>query len=49
MKNLNPGTVVHTFNPKRQRQGDLGVQGLSGTEKFPSREKLKSRHDEPHL
>ena len=27
MKSLGPGKVVHAFNPRRQRQADLWVQG----------------------
>ena len=44
MKSLGPGKVVHTFNPRRQKQADL-IQGQPGTEQVPSKEKLKSRHD----
>ena len=39
-KFLDAGKVVHTFNPRRQRQADLWVQGQPGTEQVPSRESL---------
>ena len=35
MKSLGPDKVMHTFNPRRLRQGDLGVQGQPGTKQIP--------------
>jgi hypothetical protein len=35
MKSLGPGKVVHTFNPRRLRQGDLWVQGQPGSKQVP--------------
>lgn len=35
MKSLGLGKVVHAFNPKRLRQGDLWVQGQPGTKQDP--------------
>jgi hypothetical protein len=35
MKSLGPGKVVHSFNPRRLRQGDLWVQGQPGTKQVP--------------
>jgi hypothetical protein len=39
MKNSGPGKVVHTFNPRRLRQGDIWVQGQPGT-----KASFRSRH-----
>jgi hypothetical protein len=33
MKSLGPGKVVHTFNPRRLRQGDLQIQVILGQSK----------------
>jgi hypothetical protein len=35
MKSLDPDKVVHAFNPRRLRQGDLRVQGQPGTKQVP--------------
>jgi hypothetical protein len=38
MKILGPGKVVQAFNPRRQRQADIQVQGQPGTEQVPNKE-----------
>jgi hypothetical protein len=38
MKSLGPGKVVHAFNPRRLRQGDLWVQGQPGAKQVPDPE-----------
>jgi hypothetical protein len=35
MKSLGPGKVVHTFNPRRLRQGELWVQGQPEIKQVP--------------
>jgi hypothetical protein len=36
IKRFGPGKIVHTFNPKRQRQADLWLQSQPGTEQDPN-------------
>jgi hypothetical protein len=40
IKSLGLDMLVHTFNPRRQRQGDLLVQGQPATEQVSVKEKL---------
>ena len=47
--NLDPGVVVQAFNPRRQLQADLLVQGQPRTEQVLGEEKLKSRCGSTHL
>lgn len=49
MKYFGPGVMVHTFNPRRQRQADLYVQDQPGTEQVLGEEKLKSRRRGGHF
>jgi hypothetical protein len=45
MNSLDPVMMVHTFNPRRQsKQTDLCLQGDSGTEQVPGKERLRSMH-----
>jgi hypothetical protein len=40
MKNLGPGKIVQTFNPRRPKQGDLWVQGKVSLEQYKSQIQL---------
>ena len=42
MKSLSTDKVVHTLNPRKQREADLGAQAKLGTEQVSSKEKLRS-------
>jgi hypothetical protein len=49
MKRFGTGLVVHTFNPRKQRQANHCVQGQPGPEQVLGEEKLKSRSGGTHL